>query len=127
MHRRSFLLRGVSVVAIAAVGLPAKAAGGSFILYIGASDCPHCRRFMAYDFDNFSSRARQMGLAVRTLNVASFRDIRDEGYWPADLKPLLAQFSNKGGTPRFLMVRGGRVVENVFGGTGGKRMVGIPP
>lgn len=46
------------------------------------------------------------------------REAYKERYWPADLRPVLAQLPRKSGTPRFLIVRDGKIVSNEFG-TGG--------
>jgi hypothetical protein len=74
---------------------------------------------------NFKSAAATKGYSVREVQVMDLRQIRAEEYWPADLKPLLAQFSSTRGTPRFLVVSGGKVRKNIFGTKAGKKEVGI--
>ena len=38
----------------------------------------------------------------------------DDSYWPAELRPIRDQLPRKSGTPRFLIVRDGKVVANHF-------------
>ena len=38
-----------------------------------------------------------------------------ERYWPEDVRPVLAQVPRKSGTPRFLVVKDGKLVANAFG------------
>ena len=38
----------------------------------------------------------------------------DDAHWPADLRPIRDQLPRKSGTPRFLVVRDGKVVANHF-------------
>jgi hypothetical protein len=40
----------------------------------------------------------------------------DDTYWPASLRPIRDQLPRKSGTPRFLIVRDGKVVGNHFDG-----------
>ncbi len=44
-----------------------------------------------------------------------YSDIREEGAWPADLKPVLAQIRQRDGTPRFIIVQNGRIVQHCVG------------
>jgi len=39
-----------------------------------------------------------------------------EPFWPGALRPILDQLPRKSGTPRFVIVRDGKVVANEFGG-----------
>ena len=43
------------------------------------------------------------------------KDAYKERYWPAELRPVLAELPRKTGTPRFLIVRDGKVLSNEFG------------
>jgi len=38
----------------------------------------------------------------------------DDTYWPVNLRPIRDQLPRKSGTPRFLIVRDGKVVANHF-------------
>lgn len=116
VDRRHLLLSGVAAaLAPALAPLPAFAAAKLMVVYVSARNCPVCREWNAYDRDGFAARCAAKGVPFRTVDVKSFGNIRNEDEWPADLRPLLAQFDDRGGTPRFLLVEGGKIVGNVLG------------
>ena len=43
------------------------------------------------------------------------KDAYQARYWPEELRPVLASLPRKNGTPRFLIVKDGRVLFNGFG------------
>src|SRR5262249_61797934 len=116
MFDRKFVL-SAGLLAILMYGISSTtAAAGNMVVYITARDCPSCARFEANYLGRFTAAMQAKGYSVRKVVVAHLNDIRDQSFWPNDLKPLLAQFANKGGTPRFLVVHNGRVIENLFRG-----------
>ena len=113
------LLRPLFAFALFAVGMhglagPAHAASRT-IVYIGADDCKPCHKGEATHQKAFQARCAARGVKFRAIRVATLRNIRDTRYWPKDLKPLLARFSDRSGTPHFLAVRNGEVIVNVHG------------
>lgn len=54
---------------------------------------------------------------VQWIEVESprLKQVYEERFWPGDLKPILDQIPRKSGTPRFLIVRKGKIVSNEFG------------
>ena len=125
MFNRKFLL-SAGLLAILMYGISSTtAAAANMVVYISARDCVPCARFDATYLGRFTAAMQAKGYTVRRVTVAHLNDIRDQSYWPSDLKPLLAQFRNKGGTPRFLVVHDGRVIENLFTGSRGRALAGI--
>ena len=49
------------------------------------------------------------------VEAPRLREAYQERYWPAELRPVLARLPRKSGTPRFLIVKDGKVVSNGFG------------
>ena len=49
------------------------------------------------------------------VEAPRLKEAYQERYWPGDLKPVLDQIPRKSGTPRFLIVKDGRIVSNEFG------------
>lgn len=127
MNRRQ-LLGGAAFLFTFGLGeREAVAAAGRTIVYIGARNCGPCQSFEAYDWEKFTAGVKKNGYGVRTVKVQDLKHIREIDAWPADLRPLLAQFKSKRGTPRFLVVEGGRVTRNLFGGYQGRRLAGYGP
>jgi len=125
MFNRTFVL-SVGLLAILMYGISSTtAAAGKMVVYISARDCGPCARFDAIYLGRFTAAMQAKGYAVRKVVVEHLNNIRDQSYWPSDLKPLLAQFANKGGTPRFLVVHDGRVIENLTHGSSGRALAGI--
>ena len=58
-----------------------------------------------------------MGDRVAWIEVdpPKLKEAYQERYWPGDLKPILDQVPRKSGTPRFLIVKDGKIVSNEFG------------
>ena len=94
--------------------LPA-AAEQDTIVYIGADDCKYCREWEAQFERQFKAQCAARNVKFRAVQVATLRNIRDERYWPNDLKPLLAKFSSSTGSPHFLAVAGSRVIVDTHG------------
>ena len=49
------------------------------------------------------------------VDAPKLKEAYQERYWPGDLRPILDQLPRKSGTPRFLIVRDGKVIANEFG------------
>ena len=94
MFNRKFVL-SAGLLAILMYGISSTtAAAGNTVVYISARDCVPCARFDATYLERFTAAMQAKGYAVRRVVVAHLNDIRDQNYWPSDLKPLLAQFGN---------------------------------
>ena len=113
------LLRPLFALALSAAGMqglasPVQAATRT-IVYIGADDCKPCHKWEATHQKAFEARCAARGVKFRAIRVATLRNIRDTRYWPSDLKPLLARFSDRSGTPHFLAVRNSEIIVNIHG------------
>ena len=51
------------------------------------------------------------------VDAPKLKEAYQERYWPGDLRPILDQLPRKSGTPRFLIVRDGKIIANEFGGS----------
>ena len=106
----------LAATALLTLGFASSAQAASrTIVYIGANDCSVCHKWEAAHKRALQASCAARGVRFREIQVATIRNIRDARYWPADLRPLLAQFSDRSGTPHFLAVRNGEVVINAWG------------
>lgn len=99
------------------------AAAQDMVVYIGAKDCTYCREWEAQFEKRFRELCAAHQIQFRVIEVATLRNIRDERYWPDDLKPLLAKFSSRTGSPHFLAVAGSRVIVDTFGIVNWKKQI----
>lgn len=114
MNRRAFLLAGLlsSTALVSAEARPPALT----VIYVGGQDCEPCFRWK----NNYKARwlASPEYKKVQWIEVdpPRLREAYQARYWPEQLKPILDQLPLKNGTPRFLVVRDGRVIDNQFGG-----------
>jgi hypothetical protein len=115
MKRRAFLIAGL----LASTALaPAWAAPDLTVIYVGGWDCPPCTQWKNTQKLRWLRSPEYHRVTWVEVESPKLKEAYQERYWPAELRPVLDQLPRKSGTPRFLIVRDGRVVSNQFG-TGG--------
>ena len=119
MNRRAFLLGSTMLTAV----LPAEAAAGVMFVYVGGWDCPYCTVWKNEEKAKFL--ASEVGRRVRMVEIDAplLKQAYQERYWPEEVRPVLAQVPHKSGTPRFLVVKNGKLVANAFGNNEWSRAV----
>lgn len=93
----------------------ASAAGNVLVVYVGGWDCPYCTVWK--NEHKAAWLASDLARHVRYVEIdpPKLKEAYQERYWPQDLLPVLAQVPRKSGTPRFLVVKNGKLVANEFG------------
>ena len=115
MNRRAFLIASL----LASTPLAsARAAADLTVVYVGGLDCPPCTQWKNTQKARWLASPEYKKVTWVEVESPKLREAYKERYWPADLRPVLAQLPRKSGTPRFLIVRDGKIVSNEFG-TGG--------
>lgn len=112
MDRRALVFTGFAA-AFAAPG--ARAAPNLKVVYIGGWDCPPCTTWKNNHKAAWLASPEYRRVTWVEVDPPKLKEAYQERYWPAELKPVLDQLPRKSGTPRFLIVRDGRVVANEFG------------
>jgi hypothetical protein len=110
MNRRAFLF-----ASLAASAGTARAAGGLQVIYVGGRDCPPCRRWSATYKAKWLASQEYGRVVWYEVEPPHLSEAYQERHWPEALRPVLAQVPRKNGTPRFLIVEGGRIVSNEMG------------
>ena len=112
MNRRAFLFASV-----AAASLPGAALGASDlkVVYVGGLDCPPCTQWKNTKKARWLASPEYHRVDWVEVESPKLREVYQARFWPGDLKPILDQLPRKSGTPRFLIVKDGKVVANEFG------------
>lgn len=85
------------------------------LIYIGAYDCAPCRDWELFTKPGFLRSPEAAKVAYRELKAGSYRDIGYDSLWPTDLRWVRDRLKLKGGTPRFILVEGDRILRAVGG------------
>jgi hypothetical protein len=113
LSRRALL--GGALLSLSATEAPLSAETQVLVVYVGGWDCPYCTTWK--NEHKAEWLASDLARRVRYVEVDSpkLREAYQEHFWPGELAPVLAQIPRKSGTPRFLVVRNGKIVANEFG------------
>lgn len=112
MNRRALLF---AAVAAAATVRSARAGSGIRVIYVGGWDCPPCTQWKNKYKAEWLASPEFRKVTWIEVDPPRLKEAYQERYWPGELKPILDQLPRKSGTPRFLIVRDGKVVFNGFG------------
>lgn len=113
MKRRTFIAAGLLG---GAIHFPARAAPAVKVIYVGGWDCQPCLSWKNKYKADWLASPEWKKITWIEVEAPKLKEAYQERYWPGDLKPILDQLPRKSGTPRFLIVKGGKVVTNEFGG-----------
>ena len=95
---------------------PARAASSDLtVIYVGGGDCPPCTQWKNTQKPRWLASPEYRKVTWVEVESPHLKDAYKERYWPAELRPVLAELPRKTGTPRFLIVRDGEVLSNEFG------------
>jgi hypothetical protein len=112
MNRRAFLF--ASAVAATAPGA-VRAAQDLKVVYIGGWDCPPCIEWKNTRKAAWLASPQYKQVTWIEVESPKLKEAYQARYWPGELKPILDQLPRRNGTPRFLIVKDGKVVANEFG------------
>jgi len=112
MNRRAFLFAGLVLATAAPV---ARADTDIEVIYVGGWDCPYCTMWQNKHMAEWVASPEFKQVKWIEVDVPHLREAYQERYWPGELKAVLDQIPRKSGTPRFLIVRDGKLLANEFG------------
>ena len=113
MNRRALLFAALVASTIPAA---AHAASDLAVVYVGGWDCPPCIQWKNTQKAGWLASPEFHEVTWIEVDAPKLKEAYQERYWPGELKPILDQIPRKSGTPRFLIVKDGRIVSNEFGG-----------
>lgn len=82
------------------------------VLYIGAIDCPPCRRFKAADYPRWARSEEIKHIQYRELEFPYFENTSEDWYWPENLRWVRNTAYADSGTPRWIVAVDGHIVSN---------------
>jgi hypothetical protein len=112
MNRRVFLAAGLLSSALAPA---AEAARKLTVVYVGGWDCEPCTRWKNASKAQWVASPAYRKVQYVEVDAPRLKEAYQPRYWPDELKPILEQLPRKSGTPRFLIVRDRKVLQNQFG------------
>jgi len=112
MNRRDFLFAGM---AIPLLPVSASAAGRIQVVYVGGWDCPYCTVWKNEYQKVWVDSAWYKQVEWTEVDVPHLREAYQERYWQGELQAIREQLPKKSGTPRFIVVRDGKVVSSELG------------
>ena len=112
MNRRALLF---AALAVSTTPIVAAAVSDLKVIYVGGWDCPPCTQWKNTHKAKWLASPEFQQVTWIEVDPPKLREAYQERYWPGDLKPILDQVPRKSGTPRFLIVKDGKIVSNEFG------------
>ena len=114
LSRRSLIVTAAGLAGSAAT-VPASAAGPLKVVYVGGWDCPPCTAWKNRYKAEWLASPQFARVSWVEVESPKLKEAYRERYWPDDLRPVLESLPRKSGTPRFLVLKDGRVIANDFG------------
>jgi hypothetical protein len=111
MNRRILI---VAALLGGSMQLPARAAPALTVIYVGGLDCQPCLAWKKRCKADWLASDEYRHVVWIEVEPPRLKEAYQERFWPGDLKPILDQLPRKSITPRFLVVKDGKVIANEF-------------
>ena len=105
----------VGFVTASVVGAARAAQGDSKVMFIGGADCPFCQEWRKTRRDGWLASPEYKQVTYIEIESPNLKDAYRDQYWKPELRPLRDLLPQKSGTPRFAMVKNGKLVVNYVG------------
>ena len=116
MNRRALLFTGLATpLALPGLARPVLAAGRIQVVYVGGFDCPYCTVWKNQYKAGWVESPYYKQVQWIEVDVPHLREAYQTQYWQGELAAIREQLPRKSGTPRFIVVRDGKVVSNELG------------
>jgi hypothetical protein len=116
MNRRAFFFASLATSLAAPLLIrPAVAAGSLQVVYVGGWDCPYCTVWKNQYKAGWVESPYYKQVQWIEVDVPHLREAYQPQYWKGELEAIREQLPKKSGTPRFIVVRDGKVVSNELG------------
>ena len=95
------------------------------VFYLGAPDCPYCRKWESQTRPGFLASPEGKAVTYVEIRAKTLREPIEERHYPARYKWVYEQVGESRGVPRFLLAVDGKVQHSAFG-TDGFEKVFLP-
>jgi hypothetical protein len=112
MQRRLFLLAGLLSSTVLSTGFADQALT---LIYVGGWDCPPCIGWKKNSKAGWLASPERAKINYIEIEAPKLKEVYQDRYWPAELRPVRDQLKDKWGTPRFLLVRDGKLLASEWG------------
>ena len=113
MNRRTFFLASL----LSSTSLSASMAQEKQIslIYVGGWDCGPCISWKNNKKADWLASKERAKVNYIEIESPKLKEAYQDRYWPTELRPVRDQLKDKWGTPRFLIVRDGKVLASEWG------------
>lgn len=116
MQRRDFLFAASAAgFAVSSAAPSAHAEAIIEMIYVGGRDCPYCTMWRNKYEAAWRASPEFRCVTWIEIDPPHLREAYQERYWQGPLQETLEQIPRKTGTPRFLLLKDGKVVANQLG------------
>ena len=113
MNRRTLITSALASTALAG---PLQAQSKLQVIYIGGWDCGPCNYWKSTYKKDWLASPEYKQVTWIEIEAPHLKEAYEDRYWPTELRPVRDQLPVKAGTPRFVIVKDGKVVSNQFRG-----------
>jgi len=112
LKRRTFLIGGLLG---STVLTPALAQAPLTVIYVGGQDCPPCLQWKNKYRAAWLASPEFRKIQWIEVEPPSLKEAYEARFWGGGLGPILKQLPYRAGTPRFLVVQDGQIIDNQLG------------
>jgi hypothetical protein len=113
MNRRGFLV--VGLLGSTSLASAAVAQQPVTLIYVGGWDCGPCISWKNNKKADWLASKERSQVNYVEIESPKLKEAYEDRYWPQELRPIRDQLSKKSGTPRFILVKDGKVLSSEWG------------
>jgi hypothetical protein len=118
MQRRIFISTGLLATAFVSSSLAQQAPQGVTVLYVGGWDCSICKAWKSTSKAGWLASKEYAKVKYVEIDTPKLKDAYESRNWPKEYRAILDQLPAKFGTPRFIVIRDGKILANETGTAG---------
>ena len=85
------------------------------VIYVGGWDCGPCINWKNTKKADWLASKERSRVRYVEIEAPKLKEAYQDQYWPQELRAIRDQLAKKSGTPRFVIVRGDKVISSEWG------------